>query len=135
MNKIIFLLLFFITSNTSATLFKNKVEIYDCLSRDNAGECNAKCKKSGVSIEFKVDTKEKKIMLISYEDGKQTGSTVIESDKYKKCNIFDQKNWECKTTIPSSQNLKFTMSTSSMANGIFFNEFISGDTRTYQCGR
>jgi hypothetical protein len=135
MKKTIFIFLFFIASNANATLFKNKVEIYDCPNRDNAGECNSSCKKSGVSIEFKVDTKQNKIMLISYEDGKQTGSTVMESDKYKKCNFFDQKNWECKTTIPSSQNLKFMMSTSSMANGIFFNEIVSGDMRTYKCGR
>lgn len=134
MKKIIFLVTLAIPIYSNAFI-TSKIDFFECPSREDASECNSKCKKNGVKGEFKVDLKQKKVMIITYESGKQRGSAILGENEYRQCIFFDNKNWECKSYIPPGKYSKLSIDNISMANGIYFQEFVMGDTKTFSCGK
>jgi hypothetical protein len=106
---------FFITilSNHVNANFEKKIVIYSCPTSATAYTCSSKCEKTNMEFQIKVNSKQKQVMIIKFEDGKQEGSIVINDDNTRKCNFFDSKNWKCSDILSSY----------SMTNGIFVSEF------------
>jgi hypothetical protein len=122
---------FFISINSYAGLFDSKLTMYECSNEQDANACNSSCKKSNLTVEYKVDKKQNKIFKIHYYDGKQSGSSIYETIRpYSECSIFDEKNWSCTTLMPATPGIAGIYSTKTMANG---RVFMQDSQKSFRC--
>ena len=122
MNKLL-LILYLLPMSAYAGWFGNKLSSYTCPTDSDALACSSRCTKDknpSYEYQFSTDIKRNLVLITYFEDGKQTGSSILDY-----CKIFDDKNWNCDK---SNVYAVTTIQSQSMAQGVY--SYISHDYRT-----
>jgi hypothetical protein len=87
---------------------------YVCPDAVESISCSKKCKKDeSIKISLLLNKENSSVIEVLYDDGVQ-----VSSESFKKCTIFDEKNWSCERSENDGIQIK---KTSKMTNGIHSN--------------
>ena len=121
------LLLIILSNSVSAGFLDKKLNLYQCINEKESRRClleNQSCTALKLQIEFKVNDKNKTVMVTEF-DNKGDESFLL-----KNCDVIDSKNWEC------NYENKLKKETITMASGkvqirsLYFNRDLS-----FSCAR
>jgi hypothetical protein len=101
----LFFFLFLLTTNTHASFFDKKLQVYECARN----VCDSTCKKvNGLFFEFKINKEKNFVLLNAFRDGNIQGNNAL-----KNCSIIDSKNWSCE------DNSEISLNRHSMTNQVY----------------
>jgi hypothetical protein len=90
MKYILILILSIFSFNAYSGWFDGKSILYECSSETDAYSCSAECVKTNREVSFQINVDANKVMRENYEDGKMTGTFLLDN-----CSVFDKKNFKC----------------------------------------
>ncbi len=116
MKFLIFSFLLLNSFSSYANFFEKKLYVYEC-PKNLYSTCNDGCKKSDLQVSFLINKKDNTVMIKSYYKG-STNSSV-----YENCKIFNDKNWDCSSTLEFVSDDRRVISNyiRKMNDGIFLN--------------
>ncbi len=84
---------------TSASIFSKQLDLYFCEKIEDGANCSRSCSKSHLSetrpkVDFDINYKDRMVLSKFYSKGILDSSSVQEN-----CKIFNDKNWDCSTSI------------------------------------